>query len=381
MSYFVLRIISLEGEGARRRKGERLFGELVIAYLFLAGLGAGGAAAASLADLLLVREPFGAAAEPYEGKTSAQRMIALVFAASLGALSLGAACLLLDVGRLDRVLALFLAPQPTVMVAGAWALTLLGAVLAVLTLARFLYLPWIPRKVVAALEVVACVLAAVVAVYAGLLLQANVGVRLWTTPWLPVLFVLSAASCGCALVLATALFVPEDEQTTRLMSLAARVDAMLIGGEVLVAALFLARAATGAHPGLQVSAALLMDGDAALAWWVGFVLCGLVLPLGIEAVWMIHRRRNRHAAAGAPQPWGFSAALPSRSAAVWPMALAAALVLVGAAGMRTAVVEAGQQRPLELQAVEAPASTAYEDGGPQAPATQEEREDASTWLS
>ena len=36
-----------------------MFGELVTAYLFLAGVGAGGVAAASLADLLLVREPFG----------------------------------------------------------------------------------------------------------------------------------------------------------------------------------------------------------------------------------------------------------------------------------------------------------------------------------
>lgn len=362
-----------------------MFGELVIAYLFLAGLGAGGAAAASLADLLLVRESFGAAAELYEGKAPAQRMIALVFAASLGALSLGAACLLLDVGRLDRVLTLFLAPQPTVMVVGAWALTLLGAILAVLTLARFLYLPWLPRNVVVVLEIAVCVLAAVVAVYAGLLLQANVGVRLWATPWLPVLFALSAASCGCALVLATALFVPEDDQTARLMGLAARIDAVVIGGEVLVAMLFLARAATSAHPGLQASAALLTDGDAALSWWVGFVLCGLVLPLGIEAVWMIRRWRSRRAAAEAPQPWDIPAAPPALRSrpvdAVWPMALAAALVLVGAAGMRTAVVEAGQQRPLELQAVEAPAPTADEDGGPQAPATQEEREDASTWLS
>lgn len=362
-----------------------MFGELVIAYLFLAGLGAGGAAAASLADLLLVREPFGAAAEPYEGKAPTQRMIALVFAASLGALGLGAACLLLDVGRLDRVLALFLTPQPTVMAVGAWALTLLGAVLAVLTLVRFLYLPRLHRGLVAILEIVACVLAAVVAVYAGLLLQANVGVRLWTTPWLPVLFALSAASCGCALVLATALFVPEDEQAARLMSLAARADAVLIGGEVLVAVLFLARAATSVHPGLQASAAQLLEGDAALAWWAGFVLCGLVLPLGIEAAWMIRQRRNRTAVAEAPHPWGLPAAPPplfsQPVAAVWPMALAAALVLVGAAGMRTAVVEAGQQRPLELQAVEAPAPIAHEDGGPHAPATQEEREDASTWLS
>ena len=41
-----------------------MFGELVTAYLFLAGVGAGGVAVASVADLLLVREPFGADVVP-----------------------------------------------------------------------------------------------------------------------------------------------------------------------------------------------------------------------------------------------------------------------------------------------------------------------------
>lgn len=35
-----------------------MFGELVAAYLFLAGVGAGGIAAASLADLLFVKAAF-----------------------------------------------------------------------------------------------------------------------------------------------------------------------------------------------------------------------------------------------------------------------------------------------------------------------------------
>ena len=32
----------------------------------------------------------------------------------------------------------------------------------------------------------------------GLLLQTLSGVRLWSSPWVPALFALSAASCGCA---------------------------------------------------------------------------------------------------------------------------------------------------------------------------------------
>ena len=73
------------------------------------------------------------------------------------------------------------------------------------------------------------------------------------------------------------------------------------------------------------------------------------------------------------------------------MALAAALVLVGAVGLRAAVVEAGAQRPLELQEAEASASVPSEneaaadllstpsekDGGQDGAAP--EREDVTLW--
>ena len=169
-----------------------MFGELVTAYLFLAGVGAGGVAVASVADLLLVREPFGA--DVY--LTSRRSLVVGVLALSCGALALGAGCLAADLGRIDRVLSLFLTPPATLMNLGAWAVALLTVLAAALALARFLYLPWANRRAVVVAEVVACGLAVVVAVYAGLLLQTLTGVRLWSTPWVPVLFVLSAASCS-----------------------------------------------------------------------------------------------------------------------------------------------------------------------------------------
>lgn len=71
-----------------------MFGELVTAYLFLAGVGAGGVAAASVADLLFVREPFGADVVPdFVEKRPAERLVAGVLALSCGALALGAGCL------------------------------------------------------------------------------------------------------------------------------------------------------------------------------------------------------------------------------------------------------------------------------------------------
>ncbi len=377
----------------------RVFGELVIAYLFLAGLGAGGTVAASLADLLLVREPFGAAARPYDGKAPAERLVALAFAASLGAVGLGISCLVLDVGRADRVLALFLAPRLSVMVVGAWALAALGAALAALTLVRFLYLPWASRRAVAALEVTACVAAVVVAVYAGLLLQMNAGVRLWSTPWVPTLFALSAASCGCALMLACGLFVGADGAVARMAQAAARVDAAVIALEVVAAAFFLAFVLENDHPGVEASAASLMGGAAALPWWIGFVACGIGAPLVIEGIYLA-RQRVAPQRGQLPTAFGTASIPASSPAAAWALALSAALVFAGSAGLRAAIVEAGAQRPLELQPVSAQAAEAAqgEEGAPAAPedatgaeaqpdpdgaarAPEDEREDISTWLS
>lgn len=334
-----------------------MFGELIVAYLFLAGAGAGGVAVASLADLLLVREPFGANVPPdFAEKRPVERLVAGVLALSFGALAFGAGCLAADLGRIDRVLSLFLAPAATLMNLGAWALALLTALAAALALARFLYLPWASRRAVVVAEAVACGLAAVVAVYAGLLLQTLSGVRLWSSPWVPVLFALSAASCGCALLMAGSLFAAADESVRKVTGAAARVDAAIIVAEAVAAVFLFAFVAGSDHAGVRISAASLLHGPAALPWWVGFVACGLAAPLAVEVGCLVRGRRRRgpgsgsNAGAAMCSPW-----VPVSGPRAYPaaaLALAAAFVLVGAVGLRAAVVEAGAQRPLELQSVE-----------------------------
>lgn len=350
-------------------EGGTVFGELVIAYLFLAGAGAGGVAAASLVDLLAVREPFGLAGTvDFSEKQPAARLLALVFVASCVATALGAACLALDLGRLDRVLSLFLAPPATLMNVGAWAVALLLAVSAALALVRVLYVPWVGRTAVEVLEVAAVALAAVVALYAGLLLGTLAGVRLWSTFWVPVLFVLSAASCGCALLMAASLFVEGADAVTGVLVRTARIDALVIVAEVAAAAFFLAFALGSAHPGVQASAESLLGGAAALPWWVGFVACGLGAPLAIEVLCLA--RRQRFAPTATP---------------VVALALAAVLVLGGAVGLRAAIVDAGTQRALELQeSAQAPTGEAGEERESGSLPTERktaDREDISTWLS
>lgn len=378
-----------------------MFGELVAAYLFLAGVGAGGIAAASLADLLFVKAAFGAAvASSVAEAPAAERLVSLVLSAALGALAMGIGCLAADLGRIDRVLALFFTPAFTLMNVGAWALAALLAVGAVLALGRFAYLPWLGRRAMMALEVAAVVLACAVAVYAGLLLQGLAGVRLWASPWVPVLFVLSAASCGCVLFAGCSLFVEADGRTAALGRAILRVDAAIVAAEAAAAALFFAQAATSGHPGVVASVASLEGGAAALPWWGGFVLCGLAAPLAIEgALWLRERRAVRlelvtSVGAGARGP--AAAPAPAFDAPPAVLAALALAVLVGGAGLRWAVVEAGAQRPLELQSVEdvaevepigpgpaaeAPATAA--DGGAfgGSPASSQKREDLSLWSS
>lgn len=326
-----------------------MLGELAVLYLFLGGAGAGCVATCALADLLWLREPFGmtAAYGPELAADPARRAVALGFALGLGALVAGVACLGFDLGRADRVLALFLSPRLTVMSVGAFALAALVVLAVPLAAVRFLYLPGIGRGAVAALEVLAVVLGAVVMAYTGLLLQSLQGAGLWRSAWLPVLFTLSSASSGIALVLACCAWAGEDAVLERLMSTLIRVDGVLIVAEAAAAALFAGLSAASAHPGAAAAAEALLEGPQAAAWWLGFGLCGLALPLAAELTCLLARGRR---VAGARL--AASAALP---------ALAAVLVLAGALCLRWAVTDAAVPRELALQ--DPPAVEAAEPAG------------------
>lgn len=340
----------------KHEKGTQVFGELVIAYLFLAGTGAGGIVVACLVDLLWARTPFGTLEMVGWCERSAlERQITLALTASTGALVLGAACLAVDLGRPDRALSLFFGGSFNVMTVGAWSLALLIALGMALSLVRLLYLPCVRSSWVRGAEVAALGVAFVVAVYAGLLLQTLAGVRLWSSGWVPVLFVLSAASCGCAVFMGAALFVEVSEEQETVVARVAAIDLVIVVLEVLAAAAFLVGALASDHPGVEASLQSLLHGTAALPWWVGFVLCGLGAPFVLEGALLLRRRCARNAR------WVFRTP-PAAYAAV------ALLVLVGGVGLRAAVVEAGEQRPLELQEVAAEGSI-------------ETREDRGLWLS
>lgn len=307
-----------------------MFSELAVGYLFLGGAGAGVVAVASIADLARVKAPFGASSRMSVGEApSVERMISFGMLAGYAALSLGVLCLLFDLGRIDRVAALFLEPSPTFLTVGAYALAALAVFAAFLAAVRFAYLPSIPRGAVRAVEAVAGIVGVAVMLYTGLLLQSMGAVALWRSPFVPALFVLSSLSCGIAMLLITAFFAPADAATMRFARTLARVDAALIVLEAAAAALFVALALGGDHPTAAQSAQRLASGDLSQWWWVGFVLCGLAVPLVAEASFAVRR-------------------MPATALRA-TLAVAAVLVLVGGFCMRSALVDAGAHRSLELE--------------------------------
>lgn len=306
-----------------------MFGELVVGYLFLGGAGAGALAMSSLLDLVWVRAPFGTTARVSVDEASpTERTISFGLLAGLAALVLGALFLLFDLGRIDRMEALFLHPSATYLTVGSYALAAMVLLGAFLTAVRFAYLPFIARFVVRAAEALSMLAGVVVMLYTGLLLQDAAGVALWHSPLIPVLFVLSSLSCGAAILLIAAIFAEPDGRLDRMARMLARIDVVVIVLEVVAAALFVGLALASAHPAETASALRLAGGDLAAWWWVGFALCGLVVPLAVEAALFLRRRD----------------AQVMRVA----LAVAAVFVLVGGFSMRGAVVEAGMHRDLVL---------------------------------
>lgn len=316
-------------------EGKGMFGELAVGYLFLGGAGAGSIAIASALDLACVRTPFGERARVCVDEAApAERAVSFGMLVGLACLLLGIVCLLLDLGRVDRALSLFFSPSLTYLTLGSYALVLLAALGALLVAVRFAFFPGISRRVVSVAEAFAVLAGFAVMLYAGLLLQGVGGVAFWRSPFLPVLFVFSALSCGFAIVLLAAVLAGLEKPPVRLVRMLVRADAAVIVLEVLTAALLMGTAQADAHPAVVQSLARLVEGDLAARWWVGFVACGMVVPFALEAMFSVSR-----------QP----------SLAWSAVAVAAVLVLVGGFCMRGAVVEAGSHRDLVLEKPDAQA--------------------------
>lgn len=325
------------------RKGGGVFGDLVVGYLFLGGAGAGGCLVCALMGLLAdtaALAPALASRFRTGGGQRWSRLFVPALMASAACLAVGIVCLAADLGRPDRLLLLMVAPTPSYVSFGAWALVACLALDALLA-AVWRGLVSVGPRGLALLNVLAALCALAAAAYTGLLLSSLPAVPLWCTPWLPVLFALSAASCGIALVLAAAYLTGASADFGAVLARLALADALIVVLEAaaavgVVASVWLAAGAAPADlvgllavspapapeaPAIAAPATLgaladaappatatdvaalasvssLVAGPDAWLFWGGFVAAGLVVPLGLDlALYADSRSRARRAAA------------------------------------------------------------------------------------
>ncbi|MBF0136401.1 MAG: polysulfide reductase NrfD [Magnetococcus sp. DMHC-1] len=116
------------------------------------------------------------------------------------------------------------------------------------------------------------------AVYTGLLLQSFPAVVLWHNPGVPILFTVSAFSTSMAWLLIVMYMFIYHRVDHSIRALYERVDIGLITAELVVIYSFFNFTLSGSEAGYR-SAALLWNDS---GWFIGFVVCGLMIPLAME---------------------------------------------------------------------------------------------------
>lgn len=157
------------------------------------------------------------------------------------------------------------------------------------------------------------------ACYTGVLL-ASTAISLWSsTPYLGLLFLMSATSAGMSSIILVLAFTKSDRDLIYQLS---KADAIVDIMELIVFILLMVKLSSAAPE----AAALLMKGDYSLLFWLGVVAFGLVFPLAIELYELASARKNV-----------VNTTLPVMSAV---------LILVGSFLTRVVILYAGQATKL-----------------------------------
>lgn len=149
--------------------------------------------------------------------------------------------------------------------------------------------------------------------YSGFLLTQAVGVPLWTTAAIPVLWIFSGLACAVGLIEILAASGKLDAESPRWLHAAGWA---VHGGEAFVLFAFVLTALSGT-PGAAAGAESLISGSTSLLFWGGAVGCGLLIPC-------------------------ITACMKSLPAA----ALGGAAALIGALSLRAAILFAGTFDPV-----------------------------------
>ena len=254
-----------------------MLGSFVVLYLFLGGCGAGVLLTASLWSLLF----YGTRTRTFEQSRAFGALAGKLYAGGFLLLAAAALCLLLDLGRPQRFLLLFVRPTPSLLSVGSFVLLaslLCAGVLAAIHFAAILRAPSAVRK---GLEGACTVLATALMVYTGLYMAWMEAVPLWNNAALPVLLALSSASSGLAAVLLTAPFSRDWPLLGGWADALHRVHCLVLALEAAALVAFVGLAALS--PFARPSLGLLLAPEGLGAWFIGgFAIAAVALPLVAE---------------------------------------------------------------------------------------------------
>jgi len=260
----------------------------VIAYLFLAGVGAG--AVVVSASVLLRKGGFGAS------RFAVARLGALIGPAPV---LLGTFLIIFELGQPFRAMNLFKLINLSPMSIGSWLLSVF-IVFSLLYALTFVP-PWAgPGDRLAplrrALAWICIPMGFGVAIYTGVMLGAMPARPLWNSPILAGLFVLSALSSGVASIILLGVFfknssddpaVRADHENSNYMLVTS--DALLLAGEMLVVFLFLLFGHLTIGDVRYAMASILPGGQLAYLFWGLVVIVGLLVPFVIELFQVLPR--------------------------------------------------------------------------------------------
>ncbi|HJF65266.1 MAG TPA: polysulfide reductase NrfD [Slackia equolifaciens] len=265
-----------------------MLSELAIGYLFLGGVGGGSLAVLSALEIanargarIVVASRVGVG---FRGSSARSPMPADALAWSwplcLGLLALGVLCLLVDLGRPDRLFNLMTSPTLSAIAVGAWALVAAIVIAGAFSALALFDGVCIGMVATCVLSVAGVVVGATVAIYTGILLQSMASVLAWQTPLVPIVFVLSSASCGTAVAFLGAVFANTRQVYEHAIAALARADGAIIVAEAVALAAFVFWGL--GSEGTREAALALAVGDLAWAFWGGVVIVGLVVPFVLE---------------------------------------------------------------------------------------------------
>jgi len=255
-----------------------MFGDLIVGYLFLGGLG-GGTYLAWCALCLMMRR-MGS-----EHERTLWRATPAILGFVLVVTAVGALCLLGESTRPGQAYLLLLNPTMSAVSVGFFALAVFEALVLALFALRTCRpaAAQQPGRAWLAVAAGAALAAAVVVVYAGVLLYEIRAVPFWATPLVPAMFAVSACSTGLAA--ASVLYALHCAGAPRLfdpLKRLAGLDVVLVAVELVVSAAMLVRAL--GDPAGAASVARLACGDLAPVFWLGWTAAGLLAPLVLQVV-------------------------------------------------------------------------------------------------